>query len=206
MNDLHDVETRVTDGATGGQKGSKLARFDLLPVRPLFEVARLYGAGAAKYEDRNWERGFNWSLSFAALQRHALLFWAGEQLDPETQRHHLASVIFHAMALMEFEAGGKGTDDRPPSVFTQQDDLAAKLAHGGRLASAGLVTVEEMATRLRPALGVEQVPRGCDWGADSPCGNVASEQRHHRHFCSLHAVAYDEQTAWWQQQPNTSKD
>lgn len=112
MSDLHDVETRIT-AESGGQKGQKLARFDLLPVEPLFEVARLYGAGAEKYEDRNWELGVAWSLSFAALQRHAWLFWSGEQLDPETKRHHLSSVIFHAMALMEFDFKAKGTDDRP---------------------------------------------------------------------------------------------
>ena len=107
-------EVRVTS-ATGGQKGKKLARFDLLPVQPLIEVARLYGAGAEKYDDRNWELGYAWSLSFAAMQRHAWAFWGGESIDPETQRHHLASVIFHAMALMEYEARRKGTDDRSPA-------------------------------------------------------------------------------------------
>ena len=109
---LHDEETRVTDEETGGQKGTKLARFDLIPVYPLWEVARLYGVGSRKYAPRNWERGYAWSLSYAAMLRHAALFWAGESLDPETQRHHLASVIFHAMALMEFEATHKGSDDR----------------------------------------------------------------------------------------------
>jgi hypothetical protein len=113
LSDLHDVETRHTDHATGGQKGDKLARFDLIPVVPLWEVARLYGAGASKYADRNWELGYPWHLSYAAMMRHAALFWNGESFDEETQRHHLASVIFHAMALIEFEAREKGTDDRP---------------------------------------------------------------------------------------------
>src|SRR5690625_7397406 len=63
-------EVRVTSD-TGGQKGSKKARFDLIPVVPLWEVAEVYGKGAEKYEDRNWERGYDWSLSFAALRRHA---------------------------------------------------------------------------------------------------------------------------------------
>lgn len=110
---LTSKETRVIDPLTGGEKGQKLARFDLIPVGPLWEVASLYGAGAAKYADRNWERGFAWSLSYAALQRHANLFWNGESMDTETKRHHLSSVIFHAMALMEFESKKLGTDDRP---------------------------------------------------------------------------------------------
>jgi len=110
---LHDAETRVTDEATGGAKGKKLTRLDLIPVGPLFELARLYGAGAEKYDERNWERGYAWSLSFAAMLRHAWLFWSGESIDPETGRHHLAAVTFHAMALQEFESKGRGTDDRP---------------------------------------------------------------------------------------------
>ena len=107
------TEERITDPKTGGQKGSKMERYDLIPVEPLAEVARLYGVGAAKYAERNWELGYAWHLSYAALQRHANLFWGGESLDAETKRHHLASVIFHAMALMEFETQRKGTDDRP---------------------------------------------------------------------------------------------
>ena len=109
---MNEAEVRVVS-ETGGEKGKKLARFDLIPVEPLWELARLYGAGASKYADRNWERGFDWSLSYAALMRHATLFWSGEDIDPETLRHHLASVVFHAFALMEFQAKGKGTDDRP---------------------------------------------------------------------------------------------
>lgn len=105
-------EIRVTDPTTGGMKGQKLARFDLLPVGPLVEVAELYGAGALKYEDRNWERGYLWSLSFGAMQRHAWKFWHGEDVDPETRKHHMASVAFHAMALMEFGTTHPEKDDR----------------------------------------------------------------------------------------------
>ena len=107
-------EVRQTDTVTGGEKGAKLQRYELIPVAPLEEVAKLYGVGAAKYANRNWERGYSWSLSYASLQRHSNAFWDGESIDEETERHHLASVIFHAMALMEFELKGLGTDDRAP--------------------------------------------------------------------------------------------
>jgi hypothetical protein len=106
-------EVRVTDPDTGGEKGTKLARFDLIPAGPLLQLAEHYGIGARKYADRNWERGYAWSLSFAALQRHAWAFWNGEDLDPETQSHHMAAVAFHAFALIEFGNTDTGTDDRP---------------------------------------------------------------------------------------------
>lgn len=110
------TETRVTNPTTGGEKGSKLARYDLLPAEPLRQVAEHYGRGAAKYADRNWERGYDWSLSFAALQRHAWQFWGGEDLDPETRSHHMAAVVFHALALMEFSATHPELDDRPKAA------------------------------------------------------------------------------------------
>lgn len=108
-------EVRVVDPKTGGAKGQKLARFDLLPPAALRKVAEHYGRGAAKYEDRNWQRGYAWGLSFGAMQRHAWAFWGGESLDPETKSHHLAAVVFHALALMTFEEQGLGTDDRSPA-------------------------------------------------------------------------------------------
>lgn len=106
-------EITVTDPDTGGQKGSKPARFDLIPVAPLWEVAELYGEGAKKYEDRNWERGYDWSLSYAALLRHLFLFWQGQDTDAETGKHHLASVVFHAFAMMEFGRTHPEKDNRP---------------------------------------------------------------------------------------------
>lgn len=110
---FHGGEVRVTNALTGGEKGSKPARYDLLPVGPLRQVAEHYGKGAAKYADRNWERGYDWSLSYAALQRHANAFWDGETYDPETGSHHMAAVVFHALALMEWNETHPELDNRP---------------------------------------------------------------------------------------------
>lgn len=107
------TETRVTDPDTGAQKGGKLERYDLIPVEPLRQVAEHYGIGARKYEDRNWERGYEWSLSYAALQRHAQAFWGGEDIDPETGTSHMCAVVFHALALLEFQATNASKDNRP---------------------------------------------------------------------------------------------
>jgi hypothetical protein len=114
-NIINSEEVRMVDPDTNAAKGQKLERYDLIPVKPLSEVARHYGVGAAKYEVRNWERGYDWSLSYAALQRHANQFWGGESYDPESGTHHLAAVIFHALALMEYEETNRSKDDRPRS-------------------------------------------------------------------------------------------
>jgi dATP/dGTP diphosphohydrolase len=106
-------EFRIIDPLTGGEKGRKLARTDLLPPDALLSIAEHYGRGALKYEDRNWERGYAWSLSYGALLRHLFAWWGGEDIDAETGSSHLAAVGWHALALIAFETREVGTDDRP---------------------------------------------------------------------------------------------
>lgn len=106
------AEVRVVDPQTGAEKGSKLARFDLIPSEAMWLLAEVYGAGAKKYADRNWERGYSWGLSIAALERHLNQWKRGISHDDETLCHHLACVMWHAAALLTFELKGKGTDDR----------------------------------------------------------------------------------------------
>lgn len=105
-------EIRVTNEKTGGQKGKKPQRYDLIPWSEMDKVAELYAFGATKYADHNWRKGYAWSLSFASLIRHATSFWEGEALDPETGVHHMTSVVFHALALMYFEDHYPDLDDR----------------------------------------------------------------------------------------------
>ncbi len=133
-------ETRETS-ATGGQKGTKLERHDLIPVRPLQDLAIHFGRGARKYDPHQWRKGYEWSKSYAAIQRHLLLFWAGEDYDVcpadgdgcsfvtstgepfesvtadrvcynHTGSHHLTAVAWHAFVLHEFYERFPEYDDR----------------------------------------------------------------------------------------------
>lgn len=104
-------EVRIVDPKTGGEKGSKIERFDLIPNDFERALARHYGKGAEKYADRNWERGYRWSLSVAALRRHLAAWLDGESTDSETGSNHLIAVAWHAIALFVFETRGLGTDD-----------------------------------------------------------------------------------------------
>lgn len=96
-----------------GRKQTKDARFDLLPYDALWAVARIFGFGASKYAERNWENGLRWSASHAALQRHLALWWAGEKTDPESGLSHIAHVAWHGLVLLAHELRGIGIDDRP---------------------------------------------------------------------------------------------
>ena len=115
-------EVRKVDPTTGGMKGQKPERYDLIPWDSMAVLARVYGYGAKKYEDtdvgeHNWRRGYRWSLNFAAMMRHATAWYEGESYDPESGIHHLAHAAWHCLTLIWFEIHGRGTDDRPCRLF-----------------------------------------------------------------------------------------
>ena len=107
------TEVRITDPDTGAEKGRKLARMDLIPADPLWELAEHYGKGCSKYADRNWERGYDWSLSYGAAMRHMVQFWSGEDTDVETGSKHVIAAAWHCLALAEFMDTNRAKDDRP---------------------------------------------------------------------------------------------
>jgi hypothetical protein len=109
------VETaeRVRSEVTAGRKDDigKL-RYDLFPPGPLSLVAEVFTIGAKKYDDRNWEKGIKWGRIFGALMRHAWKWWGGEKNDPVDGQHHLASVAWCCLVLMEYERTHPEMDDR----------------------------------------------------------------------------------------------
>jgi 5'-nucleotidase len=114
-----NIETRITS-PTGGQKGSKLAQLSALDPNSIRLVAEVAGFGAQKYEKLNFMKGYDWSLSYDAAQRHQLAFWNGEDNDPESGLPHLAHAAWHMLAQLSFMERGLGTDDRYPSLDISQ--------------------------------------------------------------------------------------
>ena len=100
--------------STGGLKYDRnKIRTDLLPVRPLLDVARVLTFGARKYADRNWEKGIQWSRCYGAALRHLFAWFMGESKDPETGLSHLAHASCCIQFLQEFELTHPELDDRP---------------------------------------------------------------------------------------------
>lgn len=89
------------------------ARYDLTPPEVEDAIAVVLAYGAAKYGERNWEKGMNWGRPYAALRRHMAAWWGGEACDPETGMSHLHHAAANIAFLIAFEARGTGTDDRP---------------------------------------------------------------------------------------------
>ncbi len=105
-------EVRYTDPETGGQKGQKLAELGALPPEALLHLAEVAGYGTRKYDRYNYLKGYKWSLSFDAMERHLLQFWGGEYDDAESGLPHLAHAAWHCLTLIAFYERAIGTDDR----------------------------------------------------------------------------------------------
>lgn len=113
-------EVRVIDPKTGGQKGQKIERFDLIPPDAHQALARVYGKNCVehggKYEANNWLKGYRWTLSVGAIGRHLVRWMLGESYDTGPGgdgEHHLMHIAWHCFTLFVFETRGLGTDDIP---------------------------------------------------------------------------------------------
>ena len=80
-------------------------------VDPAFTlgVASVLGYGADKYGRKNYREGIAFSRLYAAIQRHLLAFWGGEDMDQESGLSHLHHAATSIMMLGEM---GEEWDDR----------------------------------------------------------------------------------------------
>lgn len=115
MQEVSSAQERQTF-KTGGMRDVKLARFDLIPPGPMILLAELFGKGARKYSERNWEKGLPWNSPYQSLMRHMHAFWAGEDIDEETGLPHVICAMWNAMVLAEFMNTHPELDDRPGKV------------------------------------------------------------------------------------------
>lgn len=151
MSNMYEPKQQTGLRRAEGRKADGL-RYDLFPPDAMDEIAYIYTAGAKKYADRNWEDGYEWGKSIAALKRHLSLFEARVEWDQETDGHHMAQVAWHAIALLAFALRGKGIDDRSKGAHaytlfaTRRRDIpniknvireAAKAAHQARATRGG---------------------------------------------------------------------
>lgn len=99
--DVHVVEVQSVS-STGGAKGVKPQRYSLIPRQALDTIGEIYDFGTRKYSPHNWRKGYEWSKSYDALQRHLTAWWDREENDKESGLSHLGHAGFHVFALIVF--------------------------------------------------------------------------------------------------------
>ncbi len=88
-----------------------------VPCGPLYQIGAAMLSGACKYGSHNWRSiGVRSDVYYDAMLRHVMSWWEGETLDPESGAPHLAHVAACCIILLDAEAAGKLTDNRPPVV------------------------------------------------------------------------------------------
>lgn len=85
---------------TGSRRDTRegKGRYDLLPPLALRRLTGLYERGAAKYGDRNWEKGQPLTRYMDSLLRHAFAV-----LEGQTDEDHVAAVAWNALSIAEMQ-------------------------------------------------------------------------------------------------------
>lgn len=87
-------------------------RVDLIPIRPLEDLAAVYTFGAGKYADNNWRKGIAWMRIYGAILRHLWKWAKGIDLDEESGLPHLAHAAWSCFTLLEYRHTHPEMDDR----------------------------------------------------------------------------------------------
>lgn len=97
---------RVNPSTTGIKFDNDKPQWSLLPFKALKEVVDVLTYGAKKYAPDNWKKVPNAKQRYIdAGFRHFTAYAAGEKLDPETGKSHLAHAMCCLLYLLAFEIG-----------------------------------------------------------------------------------------------------
>ena len=95
--------------------GISKAPMSTVSAAVLMEVGVAMLEGASKYGRHNYRAaGVRASVYYDALMRHAMSWWEGEDLDPDSGMSHITKAIATLVVLRDAMIQGKFTDDRPP--------------------------------------------------------------------------------------------
>jgi hypothetical protein len=97
--------------------GTTKVPFSCLPTPVLAECAVGMLEGACKYGRHNYRViGVRASVYYDATLRHLMAWYEGENLDPDSDVHHVTKAITSLMVLRDAMIRGMMEDDRPPQT------------------------------------------------------------------------------------------
>ncbi len=89
------TRTKFNSGAVRDAQGGK-GRMELLPVRAIISLSKIFEAGAIKYAPNNWRKGIPLSRYMDSGLRHAMKYLKGER-----DEDHLHQAIWNFCCLSE---------------------------------------------------------------------------------------------------------
>lgn len=100
----------------------KKNRLELIPPLAQDKIAEVFTFGAEKYDNWNWALGIDYARLYGSLMRHLTAWYAGEDLDPESGKSHLAHAGCNIMMLIEMFELRKDLDTRPQHYKTTNNE------------------------------------------------------------------------------------
>lgn len=93
---LHDGGKRQTF-TTGAKRepNENRGRWDLIPLEPMYRLAKHYESGAKKYDERNWEKGLPLITYLNSMARHLFKLTNGSN-----EEDHAAAIAWNAFGFM----------------------------------------------------------------------------------------------------------
>lgn len=86
----------------------------------LMEIGLAMLEGDRKYGGHNYRvAGVRASVYYDALMRHAMSWWEGEDIDPDSGLNHITKALSTLTVLRDAMLNDMWTDDRPPKVKNQ---------------------------------------------------------------------------------------
>ena len=88
-------------------------RWDLLPLKEIEDIVKIYTFGAEKYGDNTWQNlkgGYN--RYKAAMFRHLMEFEKGNINDEESGLNHLAHMAWNAIAMLYLSKPKESVGDK----------------------------------------------------------------------------------------------
>lgn len=96
--------------------GVKKTPMSTVPAQVMMEIGVGMLEGAVKYARHNYRVvGVRSSVYYDAAMRHMMLWWEGQDLDPDSGLSHVTKAMASLVVLRDAMLQGKLEDDRPPT-------------------------------------------------------------------------------------------
>ncbi len=96
-----ESELTYAEHAKFRKNDSGKLRYSLVPPKSIADIADILTFGANKYDANNWRLCKEPERYIDALYRHLEAWRAGEKLDPESGRSHLAHALTNLVFINE---------------------------------------------------------------------------------------------------------
>ena len=88
-------------------------RWDLLPLKEVEDIVKIYTFGAEKYGENTWQKVSNgYNRYKAAMFRHLMEFEKGNINDEESGLNHLAHMAWNAIAMLYLSKPKESVGDK----------------------------------------------------------------------------------------------